>query len=489
MKTSTRNLIIVAAGIVVLGGATAALMLTGGGQGASSSPVSTSTIDLVSKKSEDIVSMSVKNKKGSYTLIPVTKTVPATSSASSGSASSAETETTYTVKELENVPIDSAAAGQVIQNGFSLTASKNLGTVDNLDEYGLKDPQATVEVSFKDGSSYNYKIGSESATDSSAYYMSGEDSNNVYVVSVDSGILEDQNYFISKAILTVAAANGEQNDFTKVTLSGRNFPQPITVGKVGDADKIMSPFSADTDANNVSAIETALTTVTASSVEAVNPDAAALKNYGLDQPAAIAEFTANKVNYKLLAGAKKDNSYYVMLDKGNVVYLVSADSITPWAEATAFSLRSKLIFTPMITDVKSISVTQGTAATQVTVARTKDETKSTEDTPAFTYKVTGTDAKALDYETNYKNFYKNLISIELLEGSDAKPSGTPAYSVEYQYFDKNTKDILQFYNGGDRRYLVVLNGEVCGTVTSTDVDKIFTSYQQLQSGQSVQTDA
>lgn len=486
MKTSTRNLIIVAAGIVVLGSAAAALMLTGGASGTASSAASAASIDLVSKKSEDIVSMSVKNKKGSYTLVPVT--APAASSTASGSASSAVSSVTYTIKGLENVPIDSTAAGQVIQNGFSLVASKNLGTVDNLDEYGLKDPQATVEVSFKDGSSYNYKIGSVSATDSSAYYMCGENSSNVYVVSVDAGILDSQNYFISKSVLTIAN-NGEQNNFTKIALSGRNFPQPITVGKVGTADAILSPFSADTDTDNVSAIETALATVTATSVEAVNPDAAALKNYGLDQPAAIADFTVNKGSYKLLAGAKKDDSYYVMLDKGNVVYLVSAEGVSPWAETNAFALRSKLIFTPNISDVKSVAVTQGTSTTEVAIARTKDETKSTEDTPAYTYKVTGTGGKSLDYDTNYKNFYKNLISVELLESSDVKPTGTPAYSVEYQYYDKSTKDTVQFYNGGDRRYIAVLNGEVCGTVTSSDVDKLFTSYQQLQSGQSVQTEA
>lgn len=488
MKASTRNLLIVVAGVVVLGGVTAALLLTGnGGAGSASSTASSaSTIDLVSKKSEDIVSMSVKNKKGSYTLVSVQEPAPATSSASSGSTSSAAAVTTYAIQGLEDVTIDSTAAEQVIQNGFNLVASKNLGTVDNLDEYGLKDPQATVEVKFKDGSSYNYKVGTVSATDSTSYYMCGESSNNVYVVSIDAGILDNENYFISKNVLAISNSNGDQNDFTKITLSGKNFPQPVSVGKVGTDDKITAPFSADTDSTNLSAAETALATVTAASVEKINPDAAALKSYGLDQPSAIAEFTVNKSSYKLVAGAKKDNNYYVMLDKGNIVYLVAADSVSPWAGTSAFALRSKLIFTPLITDVKSIGVTQGAASSVLTIARTKDETKSTEDTPAYTYKVVGTGEKALDYDTNYKNFYKNLISVELLEAATGKPTGTPVYSVEYQYYDKNQKDTVQFYNGGDRRYTVVVNGEVCGAVTSTEVDKVFASYQQLQSGQSVQ---
>lgn len=161
-----------------------------------------------------------------------------------------------------------------------------------------------------------------------------ENSNNVYVVSVDAGILDNENYFISKDILAITNSSGE-NDFTKIQLSGKNFPQPITIAKTGTAEKITSPFSAATDTTKLNAVQTALATVTATSVVSVNPDAAALKGYGLDQPAAIAEFTVNKGNYKLLVGAKKDDGYYVMLDKVNAVYLVSASSIGAWVETSA----------------------------------------------------------------------------------------------------------------------------------------------------------
>ena len=483
MKTSTKNLIIVAAGIVVLGGLTAVLTLTGKGADSASSAASTATIDLVSKKSEDIVSMSVKNKKGSYVLIPVQTPAASAASGSSSTASSAGT-ITYTLKGLEGVPIDSMAAEQVIQNGFSLVATKNLGAMENLEEFGLKDPQATVEVSFKDGSTYNYKIGSVSATDSSSYYMCGENSNNVYVVSVDAGILDNENYFISKDILAITNSSGE-NDFTKIQLSGKNFPQPITIAKTGTAEKITSPFSAATDTTKLNAVQTALATVTATSVVSVNPDAAALKGYGLDQPAAIAEFTVNKGNYKLLVGAKKDDGYYVMLDKVNAVYLVSASSIGAWVETSAFTLRSKLILLPTISDVKSITVIQGSDSSTLTATRTKDESKSTQDKPVYTYKVAGSNGKELDYDTNYKNFYQSLISLELLETADGKPSGSPVYSVEYQYYDKNNKDTIQFYQSGDRRYTAVVNGQVQGVVTSSDVDSIIANYQKLQNGQAV----
>ncbi len=476
MKTSTRNLIVVAVCIVALGGVAAALLLTGNKEGDTSSTASTGTIELVSKKSEDIVSMQVTNKKGSYTLLP--------SVAAASSASSAGDNITYHIKELSGVPINAEVAGQVVQNGFSLIATKNLGTFEDLNKFGLKTPQATVEVSFKDGSTYNYKIGNSSATDSSVYYMCGEKSANVYVVNIDGGILEDKNYFVSKDILSIANSSGV-NDFTKIALSGTNFPQPITLKKQGTVMVLTAPINAETDADNLSAIETALSELTADSVEAVNPDASILKNCGLDKPAAVSEFTVNKGDYKLLVGAKRGDSYYVILDKVSAVYLVKADSIRALAETNIFALRSKSLLMPNISTVKSVSVSVGDTTDTLIVERTKDETKSTEDKVAYTYKVTGTNAAAIDYSTSYTAFFKSIIGIQLLEGTDVMPGGKPDLNVEFQYFDKDNKDTIAFYKSGVRRYTAVVDGSVCGVVTAADTEKIINNIKLLESGKTV----
>jgi hypothetical protein len=486
MKTGTRNLIVVAGCIVVLGGVTAALLLTGNKEAATaSSAVSTGTIELVSKTSEDIVSMAVTNQKGSYTLLPMAAAV--SSSAASGTASTASgtaSAITYEIKGLKGVPINTEATGQVVQNGFSLNATKNLGTVDDLDQFGLKTPQAKVEVTFKDGSTYNYKIGNASATDSTAYYMCGENSNNVYIVSIDSGILESENYFVNKTVLSITNASGT-NDFTTIKLSGTNFPSPITIKKDGTVNAITSPVNAQADSTTIGTVETALASLTADSVAAVSPDAAALKSYGLDKPAAVAEFTVNKGSYKLLIGAQKDSSYYAMLDKVNVVYLVKADSVSAWVATNAFALRDKSLLMPDITSVKSLAVAVGGTNSTLTVARTKDETKSTQDKPVYSYKVTGTGGTAIDFSTNYTEFYKSIIGVQLLEAADKKPAGNPDLNVEFQYFDKSGKDTVAFYKDGDRRYIAVVNGSVYGTVTSADAEKIISDLKLLESGKTV----
>jgi hypothetical protein len=486
MNTGKRNLIIVSAFIIVLGGTTAALMLTGNGKDTAGSSVSSpDSIQLVSKKEEDIVSMSVKNKNGSYTLIPI-KT-PLVGAASTASTSSQDLITTYTVKGLEDLDIDKAATDQVVQNGYSLSATKNLGAVTNLEEYGLKDPQAVVEVSFRDGSHYNYKIGSPSATDNTSYYMCGENSNNVYLVGVDSGILDSEKHFINKNVLAITNT-GKDNEYTKIKLSGKNFPQPVAVEMVDNVMTMTSPIHSSIDDNKLAGVQNSLTTLIADSVEAVHPDAAAIKKYGLDVPTAVAEFTANKENYKIMVGAKNGNQYYAALDPTKAIYLVKESDVSAWAEISDFTLRSKLLILPTIDSLKSIAVEKGNASSAVTVERTKDEQKSTQDKPAYTYKVLSQDGKELQYDTSYKSFFISLISLETLEGATQKPSGSPTYRVTYSYFDKGSTDTVEFYKSSDRRYTAVVNGEIFGTIVSTDVDKVFEKFDLLQAGKTVATD-
>lgn len=496
MKSGTRNLVIVAAAIVVLGGAAAALTLTGGGKGGASSSAS-SSINLIEKKSEDVVSMSVKNKKGSYQI--TAQVVPANSAAanftasgsvsSEASASSGSTETTYAVEGLESAEVDSSLVQQVFQNGYSLVGSQDLGETNKLEEFGLKDPQATVEVAYKDGSTLTYQLGNVSAADSTSYYMCKQGSSRVYVVSVDAGLFEGKNYFVKKAVLAVGSAgsgstDGSTNDFTAITLTGKNYPKPIVLSKENNALVMTSPYKASLDSANLSALENALTTVTAASVEAVNPDAAALKKYGLDNPAAAVSFLVNKGAYKLLAGNKTGGNYYVMLDKGKVVYQVEASGVEAWVNATAFALRTKSLVVPAISTVKAVTFAKGGASSGVTVARAKDDKQSTEDNTVYTYTVTAGGAK-LDYEKVYQPVYLKLISPEILEESTAKPADAPVYTLEYQYFDKSGKDTVQFYAAGDRRYLAVVNGETAGLVTSAEIDSLYADWQQALSGKTV----
>lgn len=490
MRSNLRNLIIVAVCIAVLGGALLTLKLTGNDQAASSSVSSTANIELVSKTREDVASMTVENEKGSYTIVPIQKPVASSSeqaslgSVSASASSDTSDEIKYTVKELSGCPINTSATESAVSYGFSLVASKNLGTVSNLGDYGLDYPQATVKVRFKDGSSYNYKIGNPSPTNSSVYYMCGLDSNQVYTVPVDKGLLEGPEYYVSKEILSITNSDGD-NVFTKITLSGKNYPEPVTF--VGDEKemKITSPVAYEAELEKLYNIKSDLASLTANKVVAVNPDETDLQKYGFQNPTAVAKFSVNGKNYTLTAGAQDGDSYYAMLDGVNVVYKVSASSIKSWALQNLFTLRSKFILMPNIETVKSLTFVSDGTENVLNVERTKNEEKSTEDKTYYDYKLTGNGGKSLDYDKNYRNFYEKLIGITILEDATEKPDGDPVLTVKYQYFDDTKTDIIEFYLSGDRRYTAVLNGQVFGIVTQDDIDKLTNSLSALESGEEV----
>lgn len=473
MKSGTRNVIIVAVTAAVLGGAVFALTRTGGsGSSSSDGASSAASIKLVSQSSQNVVSMKVTNRKGSYTLVPAGQSSLTSSAASSASV-------TYTVKELAGCPVDTDETSSVLQNGFSLTATKNLGTVSSLSDYGLSDPQASVEVLFKDGSTFRYKIGNATATDSSARYMCSGNSNTVYVVSVNAGLLESAPYFVKKQLVSLGGDASTQPSFTRIALSGSKYPQPVVLqAGSGGTLSIISPMAYDADGTNLSALQTCLSSLTADSAVALNPDAATLKKYGFASPTAVAEYTVNKKNYKITIGAQNGKSCYAMVDGVNVVYSVPADSVSAFAAQSLFGLRSKLAFTPQIETVKKISIVSGGKACTASVTRTEKTSSSTEDKKVYTYKVTGTSGKALDYDNGYKGAYEKLIGILLYADSSAKPSGTPAVTVNYSYFDKTGADTVEFYLA-DGHYTAVRNGKVLGLCTKNDVDtalQAFTSF-------------
>lgn len=505
MKHSTRNVIIVVACAAVLSVTTVVLQKTGGTSSSSSSVSSSGGVQLVSKSSDDVVSMKVTNQKGTYTIVPTMTQNFSVSSASSVSSAV----TNYTVKELAGCPIDTTETAAAVKNGFSLSASKEIGTVSNLSDYGLSSPQATVLVTFKDGSTYGYKIGNQTATSVGSYYMCSDNSDKVYVVSVDAGLLEAPTFFIDKDMISLAADNvstssnssssssSSQYNFTQIILSGSAYPTGVTLQpKSSDQTSttqttmaIIEPDEFDTDSTNVQSLETSLTSLTADSVVAANPDSAVLKQYGFDKPTAVAQYTVNRKSYKLIIGAKDGSSkYYAMVDKEPVIYAVTTDSVSGLVSQSLFTLRNKLIFLPNIKSVKKITIFSGTDKTEIDVTRTEKASSSASSSGSekeYDYKVS-VGGKQLDYDTNYRNAYETLISLSVYAQADQQPSSSkPTIEIRYEYFDKAGTNAVELYAGTGRSYTAVSDGKVYGLCTKTDVDKALQAIKDFAAGKSV----
>lgn len=472
MKKQVKNIIIVSALIVVLGTVMLLLLLTGNGNVASSSATSSSGISLVSKKVEDISSMQVQNKNGTYTLVPT----------SDGKD--------LTVQELSGLPISTSLTSLVGIDGYNLSAATDLGTVQDLSQYGLSDPQTTVKTSFKDGSSYNYSVGIASPTDTTKYYICPENSKHVYMVTLDENLFKGKNTFIDKVLLSLTApttSDGQTGSvsITDLSLSGSKFPQKITLKQIGTSMyTITAPIQSDANQTATTAITSGLTSLSASEVVAVHPDSKTLKDDGFSPASAVLEFAAEGKQYKLSVGNKTVDSYYIMKDGTDIIFKIDASSVSGWAEANLFSLESKIVFEPEITKVSSITVTVPDGTYTYNIARAKNESSSTQDKLAYTYTVTNAGGTTLTY-LNYSQFFNTVVAPALLEQSSDKPNAAIGAKIEYHYFDSQTVDTVEYISAGNRRYTAVVNGTVRGLVAENTIADIQQKVKLFDQGQTV----
>ena len=206
MKKNSKYLIIALACVVVLGGAVAALTLTGGtGEDTTSSaPASSScTLALIEKTDEDLASVTVTNETGTITIHAHPETVETSSEAASSGSESAsseaaepQTEVVYEVDGLEGLALNDNVS-TLAKAGYSLTAQKSIGTVENPEEFGLTDPTATVSAVYQDGSTYSYSIGVENG---GYYYVQPDGSDEVYLASISSVLFDSVNDLADTAL-------------------------------------------------------------------------------------------------------------------------------------------------------------------------------------------------------------------------------------------------------------------------------------------------
>ena len=484
MKPATRNLLILGVCIVALGGALAALLLTDGDAEASSTSSALEDIALLNKEEADVASIEVKNTTGLFTIVPSEKQPEASAAGTSsetdgeaddGAASSeAEPEITFTVQELEGLPQDSYAVKTAAEGGWKLFATKKIGTVSNPSDFGLSTPQATVTVTFRDGSAYGYEIGNASVEDSTAYYVRGQDAEEVYVANVPLSYLQDKTGFLSRQVLDFTSLKTDASaPFRKLILSGTAVSQPITLQQGDGILYLMTePKMAEADTETVTALTDLLSSLTAGGVEALHPDTSTLREYGLENPANVVRMTTTEgTEYTLKAGTEKDGNRMVMLDGVDIVYRIMDDSLTAWTDLIKpFDVQSKILLTRSVESVQSLNVTiGGDMAYRWDVARTKDEDKSTEDTTYYNYSVTDSAGGAKDY-TAFTNLYQTLMSeTELEDAGDAQPQGAPAFRADVAYYDGVPGNSLEFYADGERSYLVVLDNVVRGRVPQSDL--------------------
>lgn len=184
MKKTGRNILIMLLVLLVLGGVSAWLFLVPSQEeaenssSAPSSQVSSAAGEtLVKLKAEDVTSISVKNQEDSFQFV------------SQGED--------FSLEGYEDCDLNTTMISSSVGNLLSMTASKNLGSQEDLKEFGLSGEAAVeVEISRKDGTKEKLTLGGKAGESAGRYVLKD---GTVYIVASISEQLTEENLNISAA--------------------------------------------------------------------------------------------------------------------------------------------------------------------------------------------------------------------------------------------------------------------------------------------------
>ena len=251
---------------------------------------------LVSPSIEHVQSMTITNQYGTYTIVPF-------------GDMHGDADTYYTIEGMDINQLDVYSIQNIVKYGCNPVSTSNIGNVENLSEYGLDKPAATVSVTYEDGEVYDYYIGNAVNGKNNKYYMCAKDSSNVYVIMIESDMLGTTDNLLNKTIFSISQYeyvnkndyNAAENGFSRITVMNPNLTQAFVYEKVSGKTYRLPDYETikpnDTTLDN---IKSSLESLNADEVVAASANQEQLEQYGLKEPASYISFVVNEQSYQLL---------------------------------------------------------------------------------------------------------------------------------------------------------------------------------------------
>ncbi len=424
-------------------------------------------IPLISSTADNIEKVEVENVNGGYTAVVEKET------------QDGEISYVLSIEELGDTMAFNSGNLTSLSSRLPSIKATQLMTEDmsRKGEFGFDKPQATVKYSFRDGGSATVYIGLDTPS-GNGYYMLFEDKIYIATTSMCTLFLQDYSYFVDMTLTPEVDLEQYSVDYAGFKLGGTLRPEEIEISfddkAATESEYILISSSYRMTCGELekyvrtSVVDNYFKTVLnlkATEVIAVEPDAATLKKYGLDEPYSTVEFSlfadaekTDTASYTLKISEPKDGSCYVMHDDVDIIYKMD------FAEKTMLDISfndmvDNMSLLPYITKVEQV------------VYRTQDAEyvfelehfKNDEDKDDINVTCNG---KTLNTEY-FRTFYGTTIGItgdEYLNAEDVpdiSELGKPVLEITYKYAG-NVKDddVVQIYEGPTRRSYVAYNGKI-----------------------------
>ncbi len=414
---------------------------------------------LSQQDTNSVVSVAVTNSTGSYTIV---RTAEADAEAG--------TDAVFGVMGWEDIPTNTAVARTLANNLASLTASSVVAEdCTDMEKYGLGDSAITAEMTFDDGSTFAFRIGS-SVSDGENTYFAVEGDGAVYAVR-QSLVANYQNAaedFLSTTVLE-EPADEDYPIVNSMTISRTDLDYEIVLTYDEDANstntggtaathEMTSPIAAYLSVERSTDVITGIFGLKADEILKIYPEQADLASYGLDVPFGTAVMDCDDGNvYTLKIGnrfTEKDEetgsttAYYpIYLEGVDVIYRMKADDCL-WATVTPTDLASKLVLATYVWDIEQLTVSAPGKETMNFINSGTDK-----DTASITL-----NGEACDTE-RYRLFYTFLLattaeSVVL----DEEPVGEPAAMLYFRTHNGSKEQEICFYRQDAFNCLMTVNG-------------------------------
>ncbi|MFI3205837.1 MAG: DUF4340 domain-containing protein [Clostridia bacterium] len=476
MKNATKYIIITLVALLVLGGGIAALVIT--------TPEvvieeAESTVDVV--EADVIIDKEITDLETTYIVNPLNEMtverVP---------ADETQISDTYVLVGYEQYSL-MTEAGTGIEALLPLTATKTIGEVQNLSEYGLDNEGETVYLTleFTDGSAIEIAIGSLGAETTGRYILCD---GIVYIATVDDFFQSNKERYVQGYSYSEYQmdSTGETVESTLqyIEFSGTNYPLSVRIedSALSDAmvdyamqDFIMTePFGREVDANidKLAEVVTALQENTIGGIAVLNATEEDLEAYGLLEPMTIIEFSINDTVRTFAASSMvtSDGFRYMYIDGDTTtIYSMLIDYSDIWATTTITDLRSNYMFITGINDVETLTVDySGNEELVVEFEREVDEENSTDTYTKYTYTTTA-NGKNVTYQDVTTTFYTSLLSIACQNVVEKECEEEASLTITYEYYDGGS-DTIAYHLSEDGDYMAYLDGEFIGTARSSSIE-------------------
>lgn len=426
---------------------------------------------LSTQSAENVVSINVENSNGSFEIVRTKK-----------ADEEAGTAVEFGVKGWEDIPTNTGLTSTLANNVSSLTASSLvIENCTDMEKYGLGDDAAKGSLTFDDGSTFSFRVGS-SVSDGENTYFALEGDDTVYAVKT-SLIANYQNKaesFLSLVMLE-APAEDEYPIVNSLTIKREDMDYDIVLTYAQDANnentggtaathEMTSPISAYLSVERSKDIITGMFGVSSSGILKIHPEKADLAEYGLDKPFGTAVMDCDDGNtYTLLIGGKytetdEDTSaqtvcYPVMLEGVDVIYSMTEEKCV-WATAEPTDIASSLVLATYVWDIDKLTLkAKGQEDMEFVV---KGEDKKTAEVTL--------NGKSTDSE-RYRLFYTFLLQTTA-EGTaiDEKVTGDPEAVLYFKTKNGKKEQEIAFYPQDSYNCIITINGVSSFKCRSSFVD-------------------